>query len=141
MLLGMILDKEVYYVLLSGIEACYASTIYCVYFRQVHQRASGVKLKPVFYDGQFNVPAINTGKALLRRLQVYPCRWPMLSEIMWSTCTSLPCSSVTNYAALVLFIVHFNMELSHCFVCTKEEATISLLGWRAYPCRGNHRLK
>ena len=50
MLLGKILDEEEYYVLFSGIEACYAMTIYCVYFKLVRWRVSDVKLRPVFYD-------------------------------------------------------------------------------------------
>ena len=33
MLLGKILDEEEYLVLFSRIEACYAMTIYCVYFK------------------------------------------------------------------------------------------------------------
>ena len=48
----------------------------------VRRRVSDGKLKFVFYDDQQDVPAVSTGKALLSRLQVYPCRWLILSEIM-----------------------------------------------------------
>ena len=40
-LLVKILDEEEYYVLFSGIEACYAMKIYCVYFKLVCQ--SGIR--------------------------------------------------------------------------------------------------
>ena len=80
---GKIIDEEEYYVLFSGIEACYAIIIIYVQFKLVSQRVSEGKLKIVFYDGQHDVPTVSTGNALLSCLQVYPCRWLILSEIMW----------------------------------------------------------
>ena len=74
MLLGNILDKEEYYVLFSGIEACYAITIHYAYFKLVHWRVSDGKLEIVLYDSQQDVPAVSTGKPLLSCLQVHPCR-------------------------------------------------------------------
>ena len=84
MLLHKVLDEEEYHVLFSGIEVCYAITIYYVYFKLVCWRVSDGKLKIVFYDGQQDIPAGSIEKALLSCLQVYPCRWLILSEIMWS---------------------------------------------------------
>ena len=80
MLLGKILDEEEYYVLFSGIEACYAITICYVYFKLVRWRVSDGKLEIVFCNGRQDVPVISTGKSLLSCLQVYPCRWLMLSN-------------------------------------------------------------
>ena len=84
MLLSKIIEEEEYYVLFSVFEACYAIMIIYVQCKLVCRRVSDGKLKFVFYDGRQDVPAISTGKALLSCLQVYPCRWLILSKIMWS---------------------------------------------------------
>ena len=84
MLLSKIIDEEEYYVLFSVFEACYAIMIIYVQCNLVCRRVSDGKLEFVFYDGRQDVPAVSTGKTLLSRLQVYPCRWLILSEIMWS---------------------------------------------------------
>ena len=75
MLLRSIFDEEEYYVLFSMIEACYAIII-IIYdqFMLVRQRVSNGKLEFVFYDGRQDVTPVRTGKSLLNRLRVYPCR-------------------------------------------------------------------
>ena len=84
MLLSQIIDEEEDYVLFSVFEACYAIMIIHVQCKLVRRRVSNSKLKFVFYDNRQDVPAVSTGKALLSCLQVYPCKWLILSEKMWS---------------------------------------------------------
>ena len=79
--LSKIIDEEEYYALFSVIEACYAIMIFYVQCKLVCRRVSNSKLKFVFYDGQQDVPAVSTRKALLSCLQEYPCMWLILSEI------------------------------------------------------------
>ena len=114
MLLRSIFDEEEYYVLFSMIEACYAITIIYDQFKLVRWRVSDGKLNLVFYDGRHVVPPVKNGKALLSCLQVYPCRWLILSKIMWSmysiamlVCNDLRCFGVIycpfQYGVVALF--------------------------------------
>ena len=116
MLLGCIYNEEEYYVLFSLIEACYALVIMYYQFKLVSRRVSDGKLNLVFYDGRHDVPPVKTGKALLNRLQAYPCRWLILSNIMWSmwstamlVCNNLRCFGVIycpfRYGVVALFCV------------------------------------
>ena len=114
MLLGYIYNEEEYYVMFSMIEACYALFIIYYQFMLVRRRVSDGKLNLVFYDGRQDVPPVKTGKALLNCLQVYPCRWLILSDIMWTmysilmlVCNNLLCFGVFycpfQYGVVVLF--------------------------------------
>ena len=114
MLLSKIIHEEEYYVLFSVFEACYAIMIIYVQCKLARRRVSDGKLKFVFYDGQQDVPAVSTGKALLSCLQVYPCRWLILSEIMWCmysiamlVCNDMRCIGVLycpfQYGVVALF--------------------------------------
>ena len=96
------------------IEACYAIIVIYDQFKLVRRRVSDGKLDFVFYDGQQDVPPVRTGKALLNRLRVYPCRWLILSEIMWCmyiiamlVCKDLCCFGVLycpfQYGVVALF--------------------------------------